>query len=342
MSRLLDLVHRQRSRRGRPREDAHVPEPLAVAVDEPPTVAPPEPPPVERLVEAESTAVDSYWTGHLVNSRRFDSAEDSERYLQWRFDEYPLYRELAGLYGDHAGETVLDYGCGPGDDLTGYALHSGAERLIGLDVSATALDLAAHRLALHGIEPARVRLGQVRDGVAAIPLDDDSVDHVHCAGVLHHTSAPETLLAEIHRVLKPGGRGMVMVYNTDSVWLHLYVAYEKLVLEPEFAGVDLDTAFTRLTDGEACPISRHYSAPDMVALCEAVGLRARYVGGYLSRHELERLDASWAPAIADERLADRHRDFLRALTFDHGGRPMIDGYHAGIGGLYHLRKEGAR
>jgi ubiquinone/menaquinone biosynthesis C-methylase UbiE len=287
----------------------------------------------------QDTAVDSYWTEHTVNSTPFDTAEASARYLEWRFDEYPLFREFSGLWGDHAGETVLDYGCGPGDDLTGLALHSGAARLIGLDVSASALGLTARRLALHGIDAERVTLRQVQDGTPAIPLEDASVDYVNCGGVLHHTSSPEPLLAELRRVLRPEGRACVMVYNSDSVWLHLYVAYEKMLHDEAYADLDLDEAFRRLTDGVECPISRHYSAQGMTDLCERAGFRVRYAGGYLSRHELRQVATHWARAIADERLGERHRDFLRSLTFDAEGRPMAGGFHAGIGGVYHLRPE---
>jgi SAM-dependent methyltransferase len=294
---------------------------------------------VERLVDADPTSVDIYWTRHTVNSTPFDSPADSERYLEWRFEEYPAFRELSGLWGEHSGETVLDYGCGPGDDLTGYALYSGAARLIGLDVSSTALELAARRLRLHGLDRRRIILGQVRDRVARIPLDDVSVDYVHCAGVLHHTSSPETLLREFHRVLRPGGRAYVMVYNSDSVWLHLYVAYEKMLHDASFAGASLDGSFTRSTDGDNCPVSRHYAPSAMRALCERSGFNARYEGGYLSRHELGCLDAHWTRAIADERLGAQHRDFLRQLRFDRTGLPMIGMYHAGIGGVYQLRKE---
>jgi SAM-dependent methyltransferase len=298
------------------------------------------PPPVTLLDSRQDTEVDSYWTRHTVNSTPFATAEESARYLEWRFEEYPLFREFSGLWGDHAGETVLDYGCGPGDDLTGLALYSGAERLIGLDVSASALGLASRRLALHGIDPGRVSLSQVHDGRAEIPLDDASVDYAHCGGVLHHTSSPEQLLAELRRVLRPDGRAFVMVYNSDSVWLHLYVAYEKLLHDEAYAGLGLDDAFRRLTDGDECPISRHYSAGRMTALCEQAGFAVRYVGGYLSRHELRQLDLHWARAIADERLGETHREFLRSLSFDGAGRPMIRGFHAGIGGVYHLRPNG--
>ena len=77
-----------------------------------PTPAPP--PRVVQVEGREDTAVDRYWTGHTVNSRPFATAKASADYLEWRFAEYPLFRELSGLWGDHAGETVLDYGCGPG------------------------------------------------------------------------------------------------------------------------------------------------------------------------------------------------------------------------------------
>jgi hypothetical protein len=101
----------------------------------------------------------------------------------------------------------------------------------------------------------------------------------------------------------------------------------------------LDEAFRRLTDGTDCPISRHYSAADMTALCEKAGFSAHYAGGYLSRHELQQMKLQWATAISDDRLARQHRDFLRSLTFDAAGYPMLHGYHAGIGGVYHLRPE---
>jgi ubiquinone/menaquinone biosynthesis C-methylase UbiE len=301
-----------------------------------------QPLPVTLLDCRQDTAVDLYWTRHTVNSTPFATGKKSARYLEWRFAEYPLFREFSGLWGDHAGETVLDYGCGPGDDLTGLALYSGAAQLIGLDVSASALGLTAQRLALHGVGPDRVSLRQVGDGRPEIPLDDASVDYVNCGGVLHHTSLPEQLLTELRRVLRPDGRAFVMVYNSDSIWLHLYVAYEKMLHDEAYAGFALDEAFRRLTDGVECPISRHYSAGQMTALCEQAGFRVRYAGGYLSRHELQQLETHWARAIADERLGEPHREFLRSLSFDAAGRPMIGGFHAGIGGVYHLRPSAAR
>ena len=59
-----------------------------------------------------------------------------------------------------------------------------------------------------------------------------------------------------------------MVYNRDSVWRHLYVAYERMILErTPFAGLDVDEAFTRTTDGAECPIARCYAGAECSPLC---------------------------------------------------------------------------
>ena len=77
------------------------------------------------------TAVEQYWTRHTVRAEHFKTKRASERNLEWRFGQYPLFREFSGLWGEHNGEVILDYGCGPGNDLTGFAIHTGARRLIG-------------------------------------------------------------------------------------------------------------------------------------------------------------------------------------------------------------------
>ena len=283
-----------------------------------------------------TTAVDQYWTRHTVRAKRFRSRRASERYLEWRFDQYPLFREFSGLWGAHDGDVILDYGCGPGNDVTGLAINTSARKIIGFDVSQTALDLAAARLALHGVGD-RVQLLRGADDDPAIPLDDDSVDHVNCQGVLHHTSHPGAIVAELARVLRPGGTATIMVYNRSSLWFHLYVAYERMIVEDAFGDVDVHEAFRRSTDGPECPISRSYPPQEFAALCVEAGFAVDYAGGYLSKRELQVLERSWAKALVDPRLDSEHRDFLRALTFDHAGRPMHAGYHAGIGGTYRLQ-----
>lgn len=317
------------------------------------TSAPTRKTPVRRLVVAmrrraiptvnatprSPTQVDRYWGDHTVRSDPFNSARESEDYLQWRSDQYPMFPELMDIWGNHRGEVVLDYGCGPANDLLGYLLYSGARRVIGIDVSPKALSLARRRLSLHPINPRRVRLIQTGDASTEIPLDDASVDYINCGGVLHHTSDPGSILREFRRILRPGRKACVMVYNWYSVFVHLYIAYMRMLLSDEYPGMDVYEVFTRSTDGPDCPISRPYKPDEFIALGESAGLRTEFAGGYLALSELTWLDDHGAAAIADERLPDEHRQFLRDLGRDERGLAIYRGKYAGIGGVYNLYKD---
>lgn len=297
-----------------------------------------EPPPIQSVDAESRTQVDRYWSEHTVNSVPFKTARQSRKYLEWRSNAYPLFAEFMELYKGHDGEVVLDYGCGPGNDLVGFAIHTGAKKIIGIDISEKALNLARGRLALHGVEPGRVELIHSADSVSTLPLGDASVDYVHCAGVLQHTSSPETLVGEFYRVMRPGSRASVMVYNRDSVWLHLYTAYQRIILEGAFEGMDAYEAFSKNVDGVGCPLARCYGERDFVSMCERAGFRAEYVGGYYSDTELAALAEHKEAALRDDRLAEEHKSFIRELVTDERGFAKYRGKHAGIGGVYRLYK----
>jgi hypothetical protein len=161
---------------------------------------------------------------------------------------------------------------------------------------------------------------------------------------LHHTSHPEALLKEFHRILKPGAEARVMVYNRDSVWVHLYAAYERLVLENAFPGKNVYEIFHRTVDVEDdgtgnCPIARCHNWEEFSRLCEETGFRTGYLGGYHSDVELNAIKKYLPQALQDERLAEEHRRFLASLVMDERGFPMYEGQHAGLGGVYRLFKK---
>src|SRR6185503_16364300 len=116
---------------------------------------------------------------------------------------------FAGVGNPHAiapllaGATVVDVGCGGGMDLLLAASHVGpGGRAIGVDMTAQMREQAqagAKALALTHVE--------VRDGDATqLPVDDGSVDVVISNGVLNLVPLKDRAIAEMARVLKPGGR----------------------------------------------------------------------------------------------------------------------------------------
>jgi len=279
----------------------------------------------------------SYWTAHNVSEhRRFRTREESHEFLEWRNSQYLFYEELIP-YDELDGLVVADFGCGPGHDLVAIAERSSPARLIGLDISPSSLDEARARLALHGIaEPELLLLDE--DGTS-LPLADASVDLILSSGVLHHIVDPEPTLQELHRVLRPGGRVRVMVYNRDSVWVHLYVPHTCQLVRGTDRKMALDDAFRRSTDGANCPHSVAYRPDDFVALAQRFGFEARAFGAAVSALEMNQLPTRF-DAIKNQALAPEHRQFLVGLTFDEHGRPLHDGRVAGIGGFFELRKPG--
>jgi SAM-dependent methyltransferase len=171
-----------------------------------------------------------------------------------------------------------------------------------------------------------------------LPLEDAALDHVHSSGVLHHTADPLLYLKEFYRLLRPGGTCRIMVYNRNSIWFHLYVAYQKMLVENVYAELSVDEAFGRFTDGEDCPVSRAYRPEEWLELCSQAGFEARYLGAAVSLHEADVFNRMRFQAAQDRRLPEESRRFLLSLTQDAQGLPLTDGHYAGVDACFELTR----
>jgi arsenite methyltransferase len=103
----------------------------------------------------------------------------------------------------HEGETVLDLGSGGGADILISAKRVGPSgRAIGLDMTDEMLELARANAAHAGAENVEFLKGYIED----IPLPDESVDVVISNCVINLSADKRRVLAEVARVLRPGGR----------------------------------------------------------------------------------------------------------------------------------------
>jgi SAM-dependent methyltransferase len=116
---------------------------------------------------------------------------------------------FAGVGNPHAiaplprGATVVDIGSGAGTDLLLAAFHVGPHgRAIGVDMTELMLDRARRGATACGLAHVDVREGEA----TALPIEAESVDVVISNGVLNLVPEKRAAVAEIHRVLKPGGR----------------------------------------------------------------------------------------------------------------------------------------
>jgi hypothetical protein len=126
-----------------------------------------------------------------------------------------------------------------------------------------------------------------------------------------------------------------MVYNRDSVWMHLYVAYMKRLIENVFHGLTLEEAFARTTDGEDCPVVNVYRPREFISLAAEAGFDAEFTGSAVSMHEAKILCHRF-DAIQDCRTPEASRQFLLELTYDEHGMPWYRGNRAGVDGCFLL------
>jgi ubiquinone/menaquinone biosynthesis C-methylase UbiE len=140
--------------------------------------------------------------------------------------------------------TVGDLGCGTGQVSAALAPFVG--RVIAVDASTAMLQAAKKRL--HEFDNVDLRRGELD----SLPVDDARLDAATLTLVLHHVPEPERALAEVARVLKPGGRLVVvdmLPHDRESyrqqmghVWLGFADGHmRQLLTEADFDGVRIVT-----------------------------------------------------------------------------------------------------
>lgn len=118
---------------------------------------------------------------------------------------------VLGLLGDVAGQLVLDAGCGPGI-YTRELVRRGA-RVIAVDAST---DMIAHARASSG--GAYLRCHDLNQPLTWLP--DNSIDTCLLALVIHYLHNRATTLADLNRVLTPGGQLLVSTSHPTADWLN--------------------------------------------------------------------------------------------------------------------------
>jgi len=226
-----------------------------------------------------------------------DSPESLARFDRHYLGLYPYLDRYLPRPGAGTGDRLLEIGLGYG--TVSQVLASRGFDYHGLDIAAGPVEMVRHRLRLLGIgEPeARVQVGSALE----IPHPDESFDHVVTLGCLHHTGDLAGAVGEVHRVLRPGGRAVVMIYK-NSLRRRSGAALRSLRHRGD-AEEEMRGAYDRNLEGEAAPATEYTSvreARKLFSPFSAVAVRRenfdqpRYVGRFLPRERLLGLPARLA------------------------------------------------
>lgn len=110
------------------------------------------------------------------------------------------------------GDIVADIACGTGD-LTELLARTGASRVLGLDFTQAMLDIAETKKPRHLTDEQAAKVTYQQADAMALPLEDASVDALTIAFGIRNVQEPERALAEFARVLKPGGRVVILEFD---------------------------------------------------------------------------------------------------------------------------------
>jgi SAM-dependent methyltransferase len=163
--------------------------------------------------------VQDFWQRHACGDalvgglkERFDG--DYEHFFR-DYDQfrYSLERHLPACFDalNLAGKRVLEIGLGQGADSESL-IRRGAH-WTGVDLTAESVERVRTRLTLRDLPFDELRQGSVLD----LPFGDNTFDMVFSHGVLHHVPEIRQAQKEIHRVLKPGGELVIMMYARWSL-----------------------------------------------------------------------------------------------------------------------------
>lgn len=140
----------------------------------------------------------------------------------------------------------------------------------GADVTAVDLTEQAVEMTAANALAQRVRVDVRRIDAERLDLASGSYDFVFSWGVLHHSHDPLAAFREVSRVLVPGGRSLVMVYNRWSLRFYGKGLYWLAVKGKRRRGETLDSVPRHFTDGY---YHRHFSPPELRRKFIDVGLR---------------------------------------------------------------------
>lgn len=199
---------------------------------------------------------------HYVKDANLHTLEWFLEVERYRYGEYAPWMYKTMEFDRHRGERVLEIGGGLGTDSAQFALHGAT--VTDIDLSAGHLALAKENFRLRKLSGTFMHHDAER-----LPFKTNTFNLVYSNGVIHHTPNSTRVIREIFRVLKPGGKAIIMVYAENSLhyWRNLVrdIGIRQGALF-EYSMGEIMSRHVEITENDAKPLVKVYTKPRLRAL----------------------------------------------------------------------------
>ena len=216
--------------------------------------------PDARLLDEHKRRAQEQWGAnpcgaHIAKELPFGTPEYFDAIEDYRYNVYAPWMKQRIGFEQYAGKRLLEVGCGTGTDSLQFA--RGGSIVTGVDLTPRSLEIARKRFEVYGQQ------GEfVLSDAEQLHFPDESFDVVYSFGVIHHTPDTERAAAEIHRVLKRGGKAVVMVYHRSSLYYWGGIILKRGLLGGELLKASPDELMSRYvehTETDGRPLVKAYT-----------------------------------------------------------------------------------
>lgn len=153
------------------------------------------------------------------NAQDYEEAHgDADKLLRYRMEQLTKYADL------RPEDVVLDVGCGNGHHL--FYLAPSIRRGIGIDFSSNMIH-SAQKILPNSPDSQKLQF-QLDNARDMKTINDESIDALICIGSFEHMLEKESVIRQFLRVLKPGGRLILMTPNGNYLWYRFFAPLFKL------------------------------------------------------------------------------------------------------------------
>lgn len=199
---------------------------------------------------AQNNNIKQFWEAHTCGTIGLTDEINVEKYSDEYFDHIERHRyevepwvhEYA-LFTQYWKKNVLEIGCGAGTDALQFCKANA--NYTGIDLTESGINHTRLRLNHFGFKPS---LHQV--SAHKMNFNKDTFDLVYSWGVIHHSPYTDEIIGKIYDVLKPGGKFVVLLYNTYS-----WVVFKTLIKHGLVKGEIFSLGFKKM-------MSKHTESDD--------------------------------------------------------------------------------